>query len=115
MAYHIFRQIEHQAAALFALDSDRTHGTLLNFMGIKIQQKLHNFPKEQRCDAAKVMYGLMNGLRCHCGDNLSLVSADQFGSYIEIPGGDIRVPLGYVGVLAPLLRDLPVCCIKFVR
>lgn len=60
------------------------------------------------------MYGMTNNLKCRCGDDLSLVSADQFGSYIEIPGGNVRVPLGYVGVLAPLLRDLPKGCVKFV-
>ncbi|XP_014477080.1 PREDICTED: spermine oxidase-like [Dinoponera quadriceps] len=114
-AYHTFRRIEQQAAALFALGGSRVHGTLLNFMGIRIQQELHNFPEEQRYDAARVMYGLTNCVRCQCGDDLSLVSADQFGSYIEIPGGDIRVPLGYVGVLAPLLRNLPNSCIKYCK
>lgn len=69
----------------------------------------------RRYDAARVMYGMTNCMRCRCGDDLSLVSADQFGSYIEIPGGNIRVPLGYVGVLAPLLRDLPSCCVRFVQ
>lgn len=67
-----------------------------------------------RYDAARVMHGLTNCVRCRCGNDLSLISADQFGSYIEIPGGNIRVPLGYVGVLAPLLRDLPDCCVRFV-
>lgn len=61
------------------------------------------------------MYGMTNCVRCRCGDDLSLVSADQFGSYIEIPGGNVRVPLGYVGVLAPLLRDLPSCSLKLVN
>ena len=61
------------------------------------------------------MYGLTNCVRCRCGDDLSLVSADQFGSYIEIPGGNVRVPLGYVGVLAPLLRDLPTCALKYCK
>lgn len=61
------------------------------------------------------MYGMTNCVRCRCGDDLSLVSADQFGSYIEIPGGNVRVPLGYVGVLAPLLRDLPSCALKLVE
>lgn len=60
------------------------------------------------------MYGMTNCVRCRCGDDLSLVSADQFGSYIEIPGGNVRVPLGYVGVLAPLLRDLPTSSLKLV-
>lgn len=58
---------------------------------------------------------MTNCVRCRCGDDLSLVSADQFGSYIEIPGGNVRVPLGYVGVLAPLLRDLPSCALKLVE
>ncbi|RLU17070.1 hypothetical protein DMN91_011139 [Ooceraea biroi] len=114
-AYHTFRQIEQQAAALFALGCGRAHGTLLNFMGVRIQQELHNFPEEQRYDAARVMYGMTNCVKCRCGDDLSLVSADQFGSYIEIPGGNIRVPLGYVGVLAPLLRDLPSCCVRYCK
>ncbi|XP_018044767.1 PREDICTED: spermine oxidase [Atta colombica] len=114
-AYHTFRQIEQQAAALFSLGCGRTHGTLLNFMGVRIQQELHNFPEEQRYDAARVMYGMTNCTKCRCGDDLSLVSADQFGSYIEIPGGNIRIPLGYVGVLAPLLRDLPNSCVKYCK
>ncbi|XP_018397522.1 PREDICTED: spermine oxidase-like [Cyphomyrmex costatus] len=114
-AYHTFKQIEQQAAALFALGCGRVHGTLLNFMGVRIQQELHNFPEEQRFDAARVMYGMTNCMRCRCGDDLSLVSADQFGSYIEIPGGNIRVPLGYVGVLAPLLRDLPSTCVRYCK
>ncbi|KAK7866629.1 hypothetical protein R5R35_011536 [Gryllus longicercus] len=69
----------------------------------------------RRYDAARVMYGLVNAVRCRCGDDLSLVSADQFGSYVEIPGGNVRVPLGYVGVLAPLLRDLPDCCVHYCK
>lgn len=61
------------------------------------------------------MYGLSNCVRCRCGEDLSMVSADQFGSYIEIPGGNVRVPLGYVGVLAPLLRDLPSCSLRYCK
>ncbi|XP_051158827.1 peroxisomal N(1)-acetyl-spermine/spermidine oxidase-like isoform X1 [Leptopilina boulardi] len=114
-AYHTFKQIEQQAAALFSIGCGKGHGSLLNFMGVRIQQELHNFPEEQRYDAARVMYGLTNCVRCRCGDDLSLVSADNFGSYIEIPGGNVRVPLGYVGVLAPLLRDLPSCAIKYCK
>lgn len=58
---------------------------------------------------------MTNFLKCKCGDDLSRVSADQFGSYVEIPGGKVRVPLGYVGVLAPLLRGLPDNSIKYCK
>lgn len=112
-AYHTFRQIEQQAANLFRLGGERMHGTLLNFLGLRIQQELHNFPEDQRYDAARVMFGLTNILRNRCGDDLSLVSADQYGSHIELPGGSVRVPLGYVGVMAPLLRGLPDNCIRY--
>lgn len=47
-AYHTFRQIEQQAAALFTLGCGRKHGSLLNFIGIRIQQELQNFPEDQR-------------------------------------------------------------------
>lgn len=112
-AYHTFRQIELQAANLFRLGGERKHGNLLNFLGLRIQQELHNFPEDQRYDAARVMFGMTNILRNRCGDDLSLVSADQFGSYIELPGGNVRVGLGYVGVIAPLLRGLPENCIRY--
>ncbi|KAI5633969.1 flavin containing amine oxidoreductase domain-containing protein [Phthorimaea operculella] len=112
-AYHTFRQIEQQAANLFRLGGERAHGTLLNFLGLRIQQELHNFPEDQRYDAARVMFGLTNILRNRCGDDLSLVSADQYGSYIELPGGNVRVPLGFVGVIAPLLRGLPDNSIRY--
>ena len=114
-AYHTFRHIEQQAATLFSHGCGRTHGTLMNFVGARIQQELHNFPEDQRYDAARVMYGMSNCMRCRCGEDLSNISADNFGSLIEIPGGSVRVPLGFVGVLAPLLRDLPECAIKYCK
>ncbi|XP_069691766.1 peroxisomal N(1)-acetyl-spermine/spermidine oxidase-like [Periplaneta americana] len=115
-AYHTFRQIEQQAASLFSLECiERDHGSLLSFMAARIQQELGNFPPQQRYDAARVLYGMTNCCRCRYGDDLSLVSADYFGSYIEIPGGNVRIPLGFVGVLAPLLRDLPDCAVRYCK
>lgn len=114
-AYHTFRQIEQEAMLLFSMGSGREHGSLMNFLGLRIQQELQHFPEEQRYDAARVMYGLTNSVRTRCGEDLSQVSADNYGSFIIIPGGNIRVPLGYVGVLAPLLRDLPECALKYCK
>ncbi|KAG7311469.1 hypothetical protein JYU34_002511 [Plutella xylostella] len=114
-SYHTFRQIEQQAANLFRLGGERSHGTLLNFIGLRIQQELHNFPEDQRYDAARVMFGLSNILRNRCGEDLSLISADQYGSYIELPGGSVRVPVGYVAVMAPLLRGLPDNSIRYTK
>lgn len=100
---------------LFHMGCGREHGTLLQFFGIRIQQELNSFPEDMRFDAARIMYGLTNSVREKCGEDLSLVSADQYGSYMSIPGGRIRIPLGYVGVVAPLLRELPPCSLHYCK
>uniref|UniRef100_A0A1Y1KHR2 Amine oxidase domain-containing protein n=1 Tax=Photinus pyralis TaxID=7054 RepID=A0A1Y1KHR2_PHOPY len=112
-AFHTFQQIEHEAMLLFSMNTGRQHGSLKNFFAIRIQQELQHFPEEQRYDAARVMYGLTNVIRQRTGEDLSQVSADNYGSFIVVPGGSIRVPFGYVGILAPLLRDLPECAVKY--
>lgn len=40
------------------------------------------------------MFGLTNVLRNRLGDDLAHVSADNFGSSVQIPGGNVSVPLG---------------------
>ncbi|KAJ8939241.1 hypothetical protein NQ318_015199 [Aromia moschata] len=147
MAFHVFKQIESEAASLFHIGCGKEHGSLQNFFKwkdstgmnvylahkflnglngfkrdvkrpktirapggpqhIRIQQELQKFPEEHRYDASRIMYGLTNILRTKLGADLSQVSADNFGSEIEIPGGDVGVPLGFVGVLSPLMKELP--------
>ncbi|CAH1960112.1 unnamed protein product [Acanthoscelides obtectus] len=113
MAFHAFKQIENEAASLFSMDGGKQHGSLLNFMGYRIQQEIQKFPEDQRYDVSRIMYGLTNHLRIRLGDDLSQVSAGNFGSQINIPGGSVGVPLGFVGVLSPLMKDLPDCSLKF--
>lgn len=114
-AFHTFRKIEADATQLFSMGCGREHGSLLNFLSLRIQQELQQFQEDQRYDASRVMYGLTNNIRARVGDDLSKASADNYGSFIHIPGGNVRVPLGFVGVLAPLLRDLPDCSLKYCK
>lgn len=114
-AYHTFRKIRQQAAELFSMGCSKHHGSLQNFMSARIQQELHSFPVEHRYEASRVMYGLTNTMRAKVGEDLTKVSADNYGSLLKVPGGKVKVPLGYVGVLAPLLRDLPECSIKYSK
>lgn len=114
-AYHSFRRIEGEAHTLFGMGGTREHGSLANFLNLRIQQELQNFPAEQRYDASRVMFGLMNSIRARAGADLTQVSADNYGSYVRIPGGRVKVPLGFVGVLAPLLRELPECSLKYCK
>ncbi|XP_044267194.1 spermine oxidase-like isoform X1 [Tribolium madens] len=107
LAFQTFKQIENEAASLFSMGGAKQHGSLLNFLSLRIQQELQNFPDEQKYDVARIMYGMTNAVRTKCGEDLSQVSADNYGSFIQIPGGQIRIPLGFIGVLSPLMRELP--------
>ncbi|XP_060516577.1 peroxisomal N(1)-acetyl-spermine/spermidine oxidase-like isoform X2 [Cylas formicarius] len=103
MAYHCFGAIKSEAMKLFTVGCGKDHGSLLNYMSLRIHQELLKFPEDMRYDAARIMYGQTNRIKYLMGDDLCKVSADNFGSYIQIPGG----------VLSPLLKELPDCSVKF--
>ncbi|XP_030746669.1 spermine oxidase isoform X1 [Sitophilus oryzae] len=113
LGQHVFKQILSEASNLFTMGCGKEHGNLYNFLTLRIQQELQLFPEEQRYDLARVMYGKTNQIRYITGEDLTKVSADNFGSYINIPGGSIQIPVGFVGVLSPLLKELPECAVKF--
>lgn len=64
---------------------------------MRIQQELQKFSEEQRYEVSRLMYGLSQKVRFDAGEDLSKVSADNYGSYISLPGGSIQIPLGFVG------------------
>ncbi|XP_072377080.1 peroxisomal N(1)-acetyl-spermine/spermidine oxidase-like [Diabrotica undecimpunctata] len=113
MAFHIFKCIEKEAFTLFNMGCRQDHGSLKKFVYLRIQQEIQKFPEDQRYDISRILYGLTNSLRYKIGDDLDNVSADNVGSLIKIPGGNVTVPDGFVSVLSPLLRDLPKCSIEF--
>ncbi|XP_060807040.1 peroxisomal N(1)-acetyl-spermine/spermidine oxidase-like [Amyelois transitella] len=114
-AYHKFRQIEEEAAQIYCLGGNKQQGSLINFMSLRIQQELHDYPEEQQHDAARVMFGLAHMLSARCGDDTAMLCADHCGCFMNMPGGEVRVPLGLVGILAPLLRQIPEGSIRYCK
>lgn len=114
-AYYKFRQIEEEAAKIYCLGGNKQHGSLINFMSLRIQQELHEYPEEQQHDAARIMFGLAHMLRARCGDDTSMLFADHSGCFMNMPGGEVRVPLGLTGILAPLLRQIPEGAIRYCK
>ncbi|XP_067002314.1 peroxisomal N(1)-acetyl-spermine/spermidine oxidase [Anabrus simplex] len=115
LAANRFRQIEQQSMALFNLGCGTAHDSLLSFFNNRIEQEVLTFPLEHRYDASRVMHGMVNTIRVNCGDDLSMVSAEQFGSQIQIPGGLVTIPLGFIGVIAPMLREIPERSIRYCK
>ncbi|XP_034840629.1 peroxisomal N(1)-acetyl-spermine/spermidine oxidase-like [Maniola hyperantus] len=114
-AYYKFRQIEEEASKIFCLGGSKQHGSLINFMSLRIQQELHEYPEDQQHDAARIMFGLAHMLSARCGDDTAMLYGDHSGCYMNMPGGDVRVPLGLVASLAPLLRQIPEGAIRYCK
>lgn len=114
-AYHKFRQIEQEAAQIYCLGGNKQAGSLINFMSLRIQQELHEYPEPQQHDAARIMFGLCHMLSARCGDDTAMLCADHVGCFMNMPGGEVRVPLGLVGILAPLLRQIPEGAIRYCK
>ncbi|XP_059059364.1 peroxisomal N(1)-acetyl-spermine/spermidine oxidase-like isoform X2 [Achroia grisella] len=114
-AYHKFRQIEEEAAQIYCLGGNKQQGSLIHFMSMRIQQELHEYPEEQQHDAARIMFGLTHMISARYGDDTSMLCADHFGCFMNMPGGEVRVPLGLVGILAPLLRQIPEGAIRYCK
>lgn len=114
-AYHKFRQIEEEAARIYCLGGNKQQGSLINFMSLRIQQELHEYPEDQQHDMARIMFGLSHMLNARCGDDTAMLCADHLGCFMNMPGAEVRVPLGLVGILAPLLRQIPDGSIKYCK
>ncbi|KAG8240017.1 hypothetical protein J437_LFUL017752 [Ladona fulva] len=77
--------------------------------------ELNRFQDRDREDASRVMLSLTNETRFRVGERLSMVSAEFAGNKVVLPGGNVRIPLGYIGLMAPLLRELPDGCVSFCK
>lgn len=115
MAYVTFSQIESEAFAIYHNDEYDESVALGKFIEDRINKEIINFPEIYRADAKLIMYGYMNSLKVKFGEDLNSVNACLYGSSSDPPGGNVRIPLGFGGVLAPLLRDLPDCAIHYCK
>ncbi|KAL4715180.1 hypothetical protein ACJJTC_012227 [Scirpophaga incertulas] len=114
-AYFKFRQIEKEATQIYCYGGYKQQGSFMNFISLRIQQELHEFPEEQQHEAARIMFGLAYMYSARCGEDTALLCADHTGCFMNIPGGVVRVPLGLSAVLAPLLRQIPEGAIRYCK
>uniref|UniRef100_A0A1B6C8Z2 Amine oxidase domain-containing protein n=1 Tax=Clastoptera arizonana TaxID=38151 RepID=A0A1B6C8Z2_9HEMI len=113
--YKMFKQIEHQAYSLFTLNSSQSNESLMNFFSNRIKQELQNFPENQRYDIARVMFGLTNTIRNRWGVDLAQMSAYHYGCSVKNTNSNIIIPQGFVGILAPLIQEIPANCVKYSK
>lgn len=114
-AYVVFRHIESMAMSLFGSELCEEDANLEMFMTSHIKREVMNFPESERQGALMVMNNYLNSIKEKTGTNLECVSTKYYGSLTSLPGGNVKIPVGFVGVLASLIRDIPDCAIKYCK
>lgn len=103
----IFQRIESRAVSMFREEVNTEESSIGAFMSYQIKKELsfiHDL-NERQC-ALIVMNAYLASLRDQIGASLDCVSTKFYGSKSSLPGGDVKIPYGFVGVLTPLIRDI---------
>uniref|UniRef100_A0A1B6GBZ3 Amine oxidase domain-containing protein n=1 Tax=Cuerna arida TaxID=1464854 RepID=A0A1B6GBZ3_9HEMI len=114
-AYAVFRQIESMAISLYGSEICSEDANLDVFMNSHIRRELMHFPESERQGALMVMNNYLTSIKERMGASLECVNTKYYGSLPSLPGGNVKIPVGFVGVLAPLIRDIPDCTIKYCK
>ncbi|KAK9505384.1 hypothetical protein O3M35_009456 [Rhynocoris fuscipes] len=71
-----------------------------NYIGIRIHQLLKKLPQHMAMTCARLLLGLTSYLN----PSFRKVASDSFGAYAV--AANMRVPLGYLGALAPIITEI---------
>lgn len=112
-AMKLFKKIRQQALSLFSMDNAQDQGTLHDFFSKRLNEQLKHIPDDWRGDALRVIWGMLNGMKSRWGIGIKNMSSEMYGSSIILPGGALRIPVGMVGLLGPLLKHVPECQIRY--
>ncbi|GBP89973.1 hypothetical protein EVAR_99326_1 [Eumeta japonica] len=114
-AYYKYKQIETEANEMYRLGGNKQHGSLMDFISLRIQQELNDFSERQRHDAARIIFGLLQMRKTRSVYDTAMLSVDYEGSFMNASGGQARVALGLAGILEPLMRQIPLGCIRYCK
>ncbi|XP_075215246.1 protein anon-37Cs-like [Lycorma delicatula] len=98
-AYEAFKRIQLES---LEIESDAS-----DFINFRIEQELTNFPDHVQGDASRVMIGLLAMLHRTNGENLPFITRYRDTNYLQSPGGNIKVPLGFYGIIQQMLDKIP--------
>ncbi|XP_050439086.1 protein anon-37Cs-like [Adelges cooleyi] len=110
-----FREIERAAVLAYdeMLNVQRTE-SLWEWFDERIESELKGYlgDRGELDDMGRVMYAMTNELRTKIGASLRNVAYELYGPAVKLPGGEVSVASGLIGTMAPLIRNIPVNCLK---
>ncbi|KAK9502166.1 hypothetical protein O3M35_012750 [Rhynocoris fuscipes] len=103
----IFNKILDQAANAQSSGKGYNATSIRDFISLRIQQELLNYPDPMRYDAERMLFGMLNYVKNSTGAEIDNLSPSHFVANKRIPGGDVRVDRGFSTVLSGLLSRIP--------
>lgn len=90
----------------------QTSSNMLEYIESRLAAEFDRFTPEQRPDLKRMSNTMLNYLSFHFGDNLPCSSLQYAGAHEDIPGGNVKLPLGFTGVVRSLTANLESDTIK---
>ncbi|KAL1137633.1 hypothetical protein AAG570_009329 [Ranatra chinensis] len=107
-------KLKKEAAALFTSPHPPDTTLAEYFEDILRSGSDHYFRTQEKNDAPRILEGALAEMKAQWGvEDLRQMSASQYGSYVETPGGRLKLPRGVSGLLTPLLKPLDEGAIKY--
>ncbi|KAL1122403.1 hypothetical protein AAG570_003807 [Ranatra chinensis] len=82
-------------------------GAVLEFIGTRVQQAIRRCPKSIAVPVSRAMMGTVNAVCAKYGHAKGLVENDQYGAYARLPGSLMHIPLGFMGAVGTIIKDIP--------
>ncbi|XP_014242361.1 peroxisomal N(1)-acetyl-spermine/spermidine oxidase-like isoform X2 [Cimex lectularius] len=111
----LMRNLLTEASGYFAKPNECLDISLDEFLYQRIEESIKQFKAKDRQPIEVALLGLANSMRGRIGEDLQSISLKNFGSYIDIPGGNIRIPRGMISLIAALTREIPASKMFFNR
>ncbi len=108
----IFKEIERKLSTVYDTTNNDNDESILSFLSREFaaacQQHFSDLAStEEREVAVAALWGMVNYLNFHCGDDAALCSARQYGPYEDLPGPqNLRVPGGMRNIFRGLRDSL---------
>ncbi|XP_060071835.1 spermine oxidase-like [Ylistrum balloti] len=106
-----FLKLEEETGIYFDRNI-QTSSSVGDFFRERLEAEIDKYPLEDRGELQLMANTMLNYLGFHTGDNLSLMSLQYDGAYEEIPGGDVKIPKGFLEVVKTLTNDFETDTIK---
>lgn len=109
--YNLFKEIWDEANIIE--ESGESRENKIKYISSRIEQEVRAFPQNFKIDAERVFHGLVCAAVIKSNHDNSFITTNNLGTFIQLPGSELQVPLGHFGEINTLYESLPKDNVKF--